>query len=71
MGDRPSEGSDRRPRSGKGSRTDPVIVNPPEFVPLSEEDERTAIRALTELLADQETSQDTVEDAERDDGNTG
>ena len=64
MGDRPSKGSGRRPRSGKGSRTDPVIVNPPEFVPLSEKDERTAISALTELLADQETSEDTGKDTE-------
>lgn len=48
-----------------------MIVSPPEFVPLSEEDERMAIRALTELLADQETSQDTAKDTERDGDNTG
>lgn len=64
MGDRPSEGSERRPTSGKGSRTEPVILWPPEFVPLSEKDERTAIRALTELLADQEASQDAEREGE-------
>ncbi|WP_165968947.1 hypothetical protein [Actinomadura sp. KC06] len=48
-----------------------MIVNPPEFAPLSEENERTAIRVLTELLADQETSQDTAKGTQRDGGSTG
>jgi hypothetical protein len=39
-------------------------LSPPGFVPLSEKDERTAIRALTELLADQEASRDTEREDE-------
>lgn len=48
----PESGCQRRKRAGRHSRTCPVTVDPPVIVPLTPEDERAAIEALTELLAD-------------------
>lgn len=42
----------KRRRGGRHSRTCPVTVDPPVIVPLTPEDERAAVAALTELLAD-------------------
>ncbi|WP_269859384.1 hypothetical protein [Streptomyces sp. RPT161] len=38
-------------RRGKGSRTQPVVLAAPDFVPLSAEQERQAVAALADLLA--------------------
>jgi hypothetical protein len=39
------------PRIRRRYRTEPLIVQPAEFVPLSPSDERRALAALAELLA--------------------
>lgn len=42
---------DTRSRRGYHPPAGDVIVHPPQFVPLSAEDERAALAALAELLA--------------------